>query len=47
MATDAAPLDLTCSSVQCHGRGGAIARDGFGYLFGCHFFGLLSSIVNN
>jgi hypothetical protein len=23
------------------------ARDGSGYLFGCHFFGLISSIVNN
>jgi hypothetical protein len=26
---------------------GLLIRDGFGYLFGCHFFGLLSSIVNN
>jgi hypothetical protein len=25
----------------------AVARDGSGYLFGCHFFSLLSLIVNN
>jgi hypothetical protein len=24
-----------------------LRRDGSGYLFGCQFFGLLSSIVNN
>ena len=37
------------SSVTVSTQSGptAIIRDGSGYLFGCYFFGLLSSIVNN